>query len=310
MTGLLQDPVYQTHDTGASHPEKPDRLRAIATSFARAPIDGIVALPAVEADPEWILRVHTPEHFDRVKRACDRGYASLDVDTHVSPGSFAAAMNAVGGVLRACDLVATGGAANAFCAVRPPGHHAEPAAAMGFCLFNNVAIAARYLQATHGVERILIIDWDVHHGNGTQWAFYLDPSVFYFSTHQSPLYPGTGSSAERGEEEGEGATLNVPLAPGTGDAGFQQAFSEYLVPACETFKPEFILISAGFDAHADDPLAHLRVSDAGFEWASRTVKQLAATYAEGRVVSVLEGGYDLETLARCVHRHVAVLAES
>jgi acetoin utilization deacetylase AcuC-like enzyme len=308
-TEFLYDPDFLHHETGMSHPEKPERLLAILSFLESNPIGNVRRVAASPADPESILMVHSRDHLDRIKRVCERGYAHLDVDTPVSPGSFDAALKAVGGVLETCGRVASGLASNAFCAVRPPGHHAEPDRAMGFCLFNNVAIAARYLQRVHQLEKILIVDWDVHHGNGTQRAFYDDPTVFYFSAHQSPLYPGTGARHEMGEGAGAGTTLNVPLLPGTGDAGMREAFTEQLVPACDLFRPDFILISAGFDAHKDDPLAQLRITDEGFAWIGTLVKELAAGFCNGRLVSVLEGGYNLDALGQCVHQHLALLAE-
>jgi acetoin utilization deacetylase AcuC-like enzyme len=216
---------------------------------------------------------------------------------------------AVSGVLTAIDRVMEGSLLNAFCAVRPPGHHAESNRAMGFCLFNNVAIGARYLQKRHGLKRIFILDWDVHHGNGTQHSFYDDPTVFYFSTHQYPFYPGTGSEAERGAGEGEGTTLNCPLPSGSGDREMLSIFEKELASSVMSFSPDFILLSAGFDAHRDDPLASLQVTDGGFREMTRIVKSLAQTACQGRVVSSLEGGYNLAALARSVGVHLEILSE-
>jgi acetoin utilization deacetylase AcuC-like enzyme len=219
-----------------------------------------------------------------------------------------AALMAVSGLLTAIDEVMAGRLRNGFCAVRPPGHHAESTRAMGFCIFNNIAIGARYLQLHHQCKRVFIIDWDVHHGNGTQNSFYADPSVFYFSTHQYPFYPGTGSAKERGVDDGEGFTVNCPLSAGAGDQEILRLFNKELSVAVSAFQPDFILISAGFDAHRDDPLASLQVTDDGFSEMTHIVKGLAETYCGGRVVSCLEGGYDLAALARSVGRHLEVLA--
>jgi acetoin utilization deacetylase AcuC-like enzyme len=232
---------------------------------------------------------------------------ALDPDTHVSAHSYDVARLATGGVLAAVDAVMAGKARNAFVASRPPGHHALPERAMGFCLLNHVAIATRYVREKYGVQRVLIVDWDVHHGNGTQDVFYTDASVFYFSTHQYPFYPGTGAASETGEGPGRGNTLNVPLPARSGDAEIIGAFREQLLPAAEAFRPEFIFISAGFDAHQQDPLAQLQVTEAGYATLTRIVMDIAARFASGRIVSVLEGGYNLEALARSVATHLQVL---
>ena len=230
-------------------------------------------------------------------------------DTPISEDSYDAALAAAGGVLAAVDAVMEGRIRNAFCAVRPPGHHSLPNQAMGFCLFNNVAIAARYLQKKHGVAKVLIVDWDVHHGNGTQEVFYDDPTVLYFSVHRYPFYPMTGSKAERGAGDGLGFIINVPLPAGTGDAEYRKAFREILMPKAMDFDPDFVLVSAGFDAHEDDPLGGMEVSSEGFAEMSRLVKQIADRCCEGRLVSVLEGGYDLEGLADSVEAHLRVLMQ-
>ncbi len=306
-TGLVTHPLYLQHDTGPTHPESPERLTAILRHLDDVEVDRIV--PQHRPDvADWITQVHAPAYYDALKAAVPRqGFVRLDPDTPYSPGSFAAAEMAVCGLLTAVDHVMDGTLQNAFCALRPPGHHAEAARAMGFCLFNSVAIGARYLQKRHGLGRILIVDWDVHHGNGTQHLFEASPDVFYFSTHQYPFYPGTGAASERGRGLGEGTTLNCPLPEGSGDREILSRFEKALIPAMSHFKPEFILISAGFDAHREDPLAGLRVSDDGFAEMTRIVQALARTHCGGRLVSCLEGGYNLEALARSVRRHLGVL---
>jgi acetoin utilization deacetylase AcuC-like enzyme len=259
------------------------------------------------AELSWLEEVHTKDHIDRVRRAARNAPTSLDPDTAVSRESFDVALLAAGALLTACDEIMEGRAERAFCAVRPPGHHAEADRAMGFCLFNNVAVAARYLQKRHGVDRVFIIDWDVHHGNGTQHIFYDDPTVFYFSVHQYPFYPGTGSAEERGEGEGLGTTLNVPLSAGQDDGVYRRVFEEQLVPALRRFRPGFVLISAGFDAHKDDPLGGMQVTEQGFATLTTLVCEAAEDVAGGRIVSVLEGGYNLEALARSAEAHLRAL---
>ena len=241
---------------------------------------------------------------DREKAAPASGLVTLDSDTTMSPGSLEAALRAAGAGCAAVDAVLSGEAANAFCAMRPPGHHAERETAMGFCLFNSIAVAARHAQSAHGVGRVAIVDWDVHHGNGTQDVFWADPTVLFASTHQMPLYPGTGAATERGERD---TIVNVPLAPGNGGATFRAAFSAAVLPRLEAFAPELVLISAGFDAHRRDPLANLELDEADFAWATRAVMDVADRHAGGRIVSMLEGGYDLEGLARSVDAHVTTL---
>jgi acetoin utilization deacetylase AcuC-like enzyme len=256
---------------------------------------------------DWIARVHSPGHLGRLERLRpETGIARIDADTLMSSESYRVAMLAVEGTLTAADGILSGRFANAFCAVRPPGHHAESNRAMGFCLLNNIAVAARYLQRQHKLSRIMIIDWDVHHGNGTQHIFEEDPSVFYFSIHQFPLYPGTGRADEHGLGAGEGYTLNCPLPPGQGDDEYHTVFEKSLRPAVEAFRPDFILVSAGFDAHRDDPLANMRVTEDGFGQMTRMVNDWARVYCRGRVLSCLEGGYHLEALARSVERHLNV----
>ena len=315
-TGLVYHPAYLDHDTGPGHPESPQRLRAI---MGRLESTGLLtSLVRIEPAPvredaitEWITTIHAKAYVQGLRmRAPREGRVSLDPDTSISPGSLKAACLAVGGALAAADAIMEGRVANAFCALRPPGHHAEADHAMGFCLFNNVAIAARYLQRRHGLERIGIVDWDVHHGNGTQHAFYEDPSVFYFSTHQYPYYPGTGRADERGSGKGEGFTLNVPLPPGTGDVEYLAVFNKVLRPALAGFRPEAVIISAGFDAHRDDPLAGMALTAEGYIALTRVVKGIAAEFSQGRVLSCLEGGYNLEALAASVEGHLRALQDA
>jgi len=259
---------------------------------------------------KWICTVHDRKYVEEVKRSCQSKPGFLhSMDTVISSDSYQAACLAAGGALNAVDTVMKGKVKNAFCAVRPPGHHAIRNEAMGFCLFNNVAIAARYAQEKHKLAKILIIDWDVHHGNGTQDAFYEDPTVMYFSSHRYPFYPGTGNAQEKGMKEGVGYTINVPLAASSGDSVYREAYEEMLKPEALKFKPDFIFISAGFDAHEDDPLGGMRVTTEAFAELTRIVKSTADECCDGRIVSVLEGGYDLKGLADSVRAHVRILKE-
>ncbi len=311
MVGLITHPACLAHDTGPGHPERPDRLRAILAHLQSTDLwPRLRHIEAPLGERAAIELIHPASYVDAVERACRNGPFALDPDTIVSPSSWNAARRAVGAVTRAVDLVADGELTAAFCAVRPPGHHAMPNRAMGFCLFNNVAIAARHAQRRPDVERVLIVDWDVHHGNGTQAAFYSDPSVLYFSTHQEPFYPGTGGADETGRGPGDGTTINVPLAAGSGDAELLDAFTRRLVPIADQFRPQLVLISAGFDAHRDDPLAALDATESGYAALTRIVIDLARRHCNGRIVSVLEGGYDLPALAASVKVHVRVLAQS
>ncbi|KPK82957.1 MAG: histone deacetylase [Phycisphaerae bacterium SM23_33] len=304
--------VYLEHKTPGSHPESPQRLSAIVQGLEESGLLGqLVKLTPREAPPQWLTTIHAPEYVARVQTICRRGDSYLDSpDTPISASSYDVAVKAVGGVLSAVDAVVAGKVRNAFCAVRPPGHHALRDRAMGFCIFNNVAIAARYAQKQHGLGKVLIVDWDVHHGNGTQAAFYDDPTVFYFSVHrQPPFYPGTGKAAEKGQGKGEGLCLNVPLPAGSTDADYRKVFQEKLRPAALAFQPDFVLISAGFDAHADDPLGEMKLSARAFADLTRIVKAIADECCQGRLVSVLEGGYTPAGLARSVEAHVAALKE-
>jgi len=308
-TGLIYHPDYLLHDTGPGHFERPARLEAIMDGLQKDPRYGdLIPIEPNEASLEAIHRVHDPSYVQHVKKVCEGGYDYLDSpDTPVSPSSYHAALLAAGGVLAAADAVLSGRIDNAFCAVRPPGHHAERSQGMGFCLFNNIAIAARHLQAAHRLSRVLIVDWDVHHGNSTQHTFEDDEDVFYFSIHQWPLYPGTGARSEQGIGPGRGTTLNAPMGPGSGDAEYLRVFRNELLPAALDFKPQFVLISAGFDAHRDDPLSATRVTSPGYARMTDSILQIASQCCRGRVVSMLEGGYHLPALVESVQAHVAAL---
>jgi acetoin utilization deacetylase AcuC-like enzyme len=294
---------------GTGHPESPERLRAIISRLEEGGIHNrLVHIAPEPADDEWITQVHTQRYVENLKsHSPASGRVSLDPDTSMSRGSLAAAYLAAGGALRAADAIMAGTVDHAFCALRPPGHHAEASRAMGFCLFNNVAVATRYLQRRHGVERVLIVDWDVHHGNGTQHSFYEDPTVLFFSTHQYPHYPGTGRATESGSGEGEGLTVNVPMSPGQGDEEYREVFERVLVPAADSFQPEFVIISAGFDAHKDDPLAGMGLTEEGYATLTGIVAGIARRHSRGRILSCLEGGYNLKALAASVERHVQAL---
>lgn len=306
MTTLLfTHPACLEHDPGRFHPEAPARLAAVLEALS-AP--GFAALDRREAPPatrEQLERVHPADHVDFVlSRIPEHGHASVDADTTVSPGSGEAALRAAGAVCAAVDAVVRGDATNAFCAVRPPGHHAEPGRAMGFCLFSNLALGAFHARAAHRLQRIAVVDFDVHHGNGTQAAFWNDQDLLFASTHQMPLYPGTGAAGERGAHNN---VLNVPLPPGSGSVEFRRVMSERILPRLAAFEPQLLMISAGFDAHAGDPLAGLAFEDEDFAWATEEICRIADHACRGRVVSALEGGYDLEALGRSAAAHVGAL---
>lgn len=304
-TLLLTHPASLDHVTPMGHPERPDRVRAIERILEHERFAMLARALAPAATLDTIALCHPVDYIERIREATPRdGLVHLDADTSMSPGSFEAALRAAGGAAQAVDDVMAKSAANAFVATRPPGHHAETARPMGFCLFNNAAIAARYAQRRHGAERAAIVDFDVHHGNGSQEIFWKDPTVMYCSTHQMPLYPGTGSVRERGEH---GTIVNAPLDPGDGGPEFREAFETAILPRLKEFHPDIIVISAGFDAHARDPLANLNLLEADFAWATQKLMDIADADAEGRVVSVLEGGYDLEGLARSAAAHVMAL---
>jgi acetoin utilization deacetylase AcuC-like enzyme len=292
------------HDTGGHHPESPERLRAVLGALSSAAFDGLSRREAPRCGRDDLALIHPLPFIEEIFAAIPpAGHAAIDADTILSTGSGEAALHAAGAVCAAVDAVMAGEHANAFCAVRPPGHHAEPRRAMGFCLFNNVAIGAARAHRLHGCERVAVVDFDVHHGNGTQAAFATDPHFLYASTHQSPLYPGTGAA----DETGVGNIVNVPLSRGAGSREFRLAFEHAILPALERFAPEFLLISAGFDAHRRDPLAGLNLDEPDFAWATVKLCDIAARHAGGRVVSSLEGGYDLPALGASAAAHVAAL---
>jgi len=305
MTALFTHSACLGHDTGRHHPEAPARLVAVLDALSGAAFAPLDRREAPRATRDDLALIHSPRFIDRVMRAIPaQGHSALDPDTIVSPGSGEAALRAAGSVCAAVDAVIAGEASNAFCAVRPPGHHAEPEHAMGFCLFNNVAVgAARARQS--GCERVAVVDFDVHHGNGTQAAFAADGDFFYASTHQSPFYPGTGAA----DEIGVGNIVNVPLAAAAGSIAFRAAYERTILPALAAFQPEFLLISAGFDAHQRDPLAQLMLVEDDYRWVTERLLDVARVHAKGRVVSALEGGYDLCALAASTAVHVAALME-
>ena len=305
-TGYLWDPIYLQHDTGPGHPERPERLDAIDARLMQAEwYPTLHRLEPREAEVYELELVHDTEYIDLVRSEVEMGRRELSTgDTVISAASYRVALATVGGILDAVDAVMAGTVRNAFCAVRPPSHHATPSRGMGFCLFNGVADADRYAQERHGIERVLIADWDVHHGNGTQDTFYTDGTVLYMSTHQAPFYPGTGYRSETGEGAGEGLTMNRPFRAGAGDAEIVGAFRDDLLPAAREFRPDLVLISAGFDSRVDDLLGGFRVTDEGFREMTRIMLEIASIAGDGRLVSVLEGGYNLEGLAAGAYAHV------
>ena len=308
-TGFAYHSDYLNHDTGPGHPERPDRLRASLAALQQSGVwEHLQRIEPTPASVEQIAYAHNPAYSEHIRLHCEREIP-LTYDTTVCHESFEIALLSTGGVLRAADAVATGVVQNAFAMVRPPGHHATPGQSMGFCLFNNIAVTARYLQREHGVGKVAIVDWDVHHGNGTQDIFYEDETVFFFSIHQSPLYPGTGSSRERGSGKAHGTTLNVPMPPGSGDDEYIKVFTDTLIPALRVFSPEFLLISAGFDAHYLDPLAGTGLTADGFSTLTDPILAFAEETTSGRVVSALEGGYSLEGTSESVVAHVERLAK-
>ncbi|MGC2657154.1 MAG: histone deacetylase [Bryobacteraceae bacterium] len=310
-TAIAGDPVVKLHITGPGHPEQPARYAAVMDRLSEAGLlDELEPLAWRRANEDELALAHTPEYLTLVEREIEQNRSQLSTgDTTISSDSLEPAQVAAGCVLAAVDAVFLRAADNAFCVVRPPGHHASAARGMGFCIYNNIAVAARYAQRRHHAERVLIADWDVHHGNGTQDIFYEDGSVFFFSTHQSPWYPGTGLILERGEGAGQNTTLNCPFRAGAGRAEIMGAFEQQLAPAVEQFHPDLILISAGFDSRINDPLGLFTLTDADFADLTGFMMELADRYCEGRLISVLEGGYNLEGLALASESHVRRLTQ-
>jgi len=295
--GIVLDKLYVDHDNGMGHPESQERILAIVDMLKFTKLfDEVVRIEPRDATREEITLVHTPEHYDNIASTKGRPKVFLDADTSTCPVSFDAALRAAGGMISAIDSVLSGEVDRAFPLVRPPGHHAEADRAMGFCLFNNVAVGAAYLTEVKGLERVLVIDWDIHHGNGTQHIFYDTSKVLYFSTHQYPFYPGTGAAEEVGSGEGKGYTVNVPMEPGMGDDEFIRIFEEILKPIIDQYKPEFILVSAGFDIYFEDPLGGMKVSPEGFAKLTRLLTDEADKICDGKIVFLLEGGYNLDGL--------------
>ena len=311
-TALVLSPRYGEHDTGTGHPERAARITAVLDQLKREGLlQRCTPISPYPASDEALLRCHSQRYLHSVERDIAYGNAWLSTgDTAISEHSEAVARLAAGGVMAAVDAVLGGQVRNAFAPVRPPGHHAEPSRGMGFCIYNNVAIAARHAQASHGIERVLIVDWDVHHGNGTAAIFRSDPSVLLFNTHQWPLYPGTGRASDRGEGAGEGFTINCPLPAGSGGDAVLNALRSQLLPAAEVFRPQLVLISAGFDGRIGDPLADFRLSDADYANLTREVIAIAERHCQGRVVSALEGGYALAGLASAAAAHVRTLLDA
>ncbi len=309
-TGFLYDPAFLEHDTGAGHPECSERLRTSLDYLSQQNwFQHLENIPTKIAERKWIQTIHDDEYINRAKESCRSGSEYLDsMDVSICEKSYDIALLAAGSVMNLADQIIEGKITNGFAMIRPPGHHAEKHTALGFCLFNNVAILARYLQLQHGLDKILILDWDVHHGNGTQHLFEDDPSVLYISTHQYPYYPGTGAASENGNGPGQGATLNCPMSAGSTDREYELALMEKILPKIDEFKPELIIISAGFDAHQLDPMAQINLSTEFFGWMTARVLEKAEQYCEGRIISALEGGYNLRMLPRCIAEHLSVLS--
>ena len=304
-TLLITHPAGLQHLTPLGHPERPDRLRALEQVFEQEKFQDLIRVEAPSVPLETITLCHPMDYVEALRHASPKeGIVQIDADTSMSPGSFEAAVRAVGGAVYAVNEVIGKRADNAFVCMRPPGHHTETARAMGFCLFNTAAIAARYAQDHHGLDRVAVIDFDVHHGNGTQDIFWADPKVMYCSTHQMPLYPGTGAVSEAGEHNN---IVNAPLRAGDGGEKFREAFESRIIPALLHFGPELVIISAGFDAHRRDPLANLQLVEDDFSWATRVLMEIADKTANDRVISILEGGYDLEGLSQSAAAHVTAL---
>lgn len=311
ITGFCHDSRFTDHDTGIGHPERPERMTSALEHIDRQiwRKDLIHITPQL-SPTRWIRAVHDDAYIARAAAACKAGHSHLDsMDVAISKESYKVARLAVGAALKLADELMAGVIDNGFALVRPPGHHAENDNALGFCLFNNIAILARYLQLEYGLEKIAIIDWDVHHGNGTQHTFESDPSVLYVSTHQYPYYPGTGAVSETGEGRGKGSVINCPMPAGATDILYERAFTEKIIPALDAFAPDAILISAGFDAHTSDPLAEIALSTDFFAWMTLRLIEIADKHAAGRVISLLEGGYNLQTLGPCISAHLTSLMQ-
>jgi acetoin utilization deacetylase AcuC-like enzyme len=310
-TGFVYDRAFLKHDTGEGHPERHDRLLVTMPHLqTQAWFSELHQLSTTPIERKWLETSHTSSYIQRAETACKSNQTFLDsMDVAISTDSYEVALLAAGAPIILADEIIKGSIHNGFVLARPPGHHAEREQAMGFCLFNNVAILARYLQSNYGLDKVLILDWDVHHGNGTQHTFEEDPSVLYVSTHEYPYYPGTGAYTETGIGRGKGATLNCPMSAGVSDDDYEVAFREKILPKIESFKPEFVIISAGFDAHQDDPLGHILLNTEFFGWMSQRMLEVADKHCQGRIVSVLEGGYDLSALPLCVAEHLAVLLQ-
>ncbi len=312
-TGYLHDNRYMLHDTGPYHPEVAERLTSIYNGIKNAGLlDSLVMIQPRRADQKWIEAVHEPHYIRRFEEVCLSGNKTFDYpDNQMCVDTFETAYLAAGGVIEAARMILAGEIDNAFCAVRPPGHHAEKNQAMGFCYFNNVAVAARYVQTEWKIKKVGIVDFDVHHGNGTQHIFENDPTVFYYSIHQHPSfgYPGTGREFETGEDEGQGFTKNSPVLPGQGDDEYKTLIQNDLHPAFDDFKPEIIIVSTGFDAHEDDEMSDINLSTEGFSWVMKEIMALGQKYADGKIISVLEGGYCLDRLGVLAENHIKMLLE-
>ncbi len=311
MTGYVYSKRFLRHDPGSGYPERPDRLKVI---HRRLVFSGLIkelkVIEPVEAPLSWVAKLHDRDYLRRFRTACEQGQQTLDEDDNgICRESFDIALLAVGGVLAACDAMMQGEITNAFCAVRPPGHHAERSRAMGFCFFNNVVIGAKYLQEKHGLARIAIVDWDAHHGNGTQHLLEEDPTVLFISLHEDPSvsYPGTGQKTERGKGRGVGYTLNFPFPPRSRDSDYLEVLDEEVLPALERFRPDCLMISAGFDAHARDTMTHLNLTQKGYMIMGALLGSFARDFCQGRIISVLEGGYNLDVLEECVFDHLQAL---
>jgi acetoin utilization deacetylase AcuC-like enzyme len=311
QTGIIHDPRYLLHETGSFHPERSDRLRAIEKRLKEDHwLEKFQEIVPRKATSDEILLVHDRGHLEEVARTADTKGVYLDGDTFAGPNTYEISLLAAGGLLEATDQVVGGAVQNAFALVRPPGHHAERSYSMGFCIFNNVGIAAEYLAKKHHFKKIVVVDYDVHHGNATQHMFYDRPDVFYISTHRFPFYPGTGAASEKGTGAGAGYTLNIPMAAGEGDQEYQEVFERKVIPALREYRPDILLVSAGFDAHVRDPLGGMAVTEQGFHFMTKELVQVAQDYCQKKIIFTLEGGYDLEGLSKSVEEVFKVLTNT